>query len=157
MVELKIEQPQNIIAPNNAVYALYQRYGALLLGYITEVVKDKNLAEQYLIAVFKEVMGKADDFTLAESCWVKLQQQAKKVLSTFNQSVQANGVTTNTSSSVSNSYLNLMERDQYQVFCGLHYQQKTVAVLAKELNKTEESIKQLLRSALTIIRNEQKR
>jgi DNA-directed RNA polymerase sigma subunit (sigma70/sigma32) len=157
MVELKIEQPQNIIAPNNAVYALYQRYGALLLGYITEVVKDKNLAEQYLIAVFKEVMGKADDFTLAESCWVKLQQQAKKVLSTFNQSVQANGVTTNTRSSVSNTYLNLMERDQYQVFCGLHYQQKTVAVLAKELNKTEESIKQLLRSALTIIRNEQKR
>jgi hypothetical protein len=156
-VKLKIDHSKDSITdPNQAVYALYQRYGSLLLGYITEVVEDKNLAEQYLITVFKEVLARADEFNRADRCWINLQRLAKKVLLGFHRSVRM-GNYTGKASATANNYVMLMGQEQYQVFYGIHYQQKSVTVLAKELNKTEESIKQLLRAALTIIRNEQKR
>lgn len=137
------------------IFALYQRYGGLLLGYITEVVKDKTLAEQCLVEVFKEVFGKLEEYTYADNTWITLQQLAKKVLLKFNTVTQQGNYINE--ASATNSYVKLMNHEQRLVFYGLHYQQKNIATLANELNKTEDTIRQLLREALIIIRNEQKR
>lgn len=137
------------------IFALYQRYGGLLLGYITEVVKDKTLAEQCLVEVFKEVFGKLEEYTYADNTWITLQQLAKKVLLKFNTVTQQGNYINE--ASATNSYVKLMNHEQQLVFYGLHYQQKNIATLANELNKTEDTIRQLLREALIIIRNEQKR
>jgi hypothetical protein len=36
-------------------HSLYTSYGAMLLGYIQEVVKEQAVAEQYLIELFNEL------------------------------------------------------------------------------------------------------
>lgn len=155
-MELKINYHKNSFVNNNKViFALYQRYGGLLLGYITEVVKDKTLAEQCLVEVFKEVFGKLEEYTYADNTWITLQQLAKKVLLKFNTVTQQGNYINE--ASATNSYVKLMNHEQQLVFYGLHYQQKNIATLANELNKTEDTIRQLLREALIIIRNEQKR
>ena len=157
-MELKTNYPKNIFADNHkATHELFERYGSMLLGYITDVVKDRATAEQYLIAVFREVVNKVEEITQADNKWVKLQRLAKNVLSSFNNTVLPDdGVAISGGNTITNSYLKLMNIDQQEVFCGVHYQQKSTAMLAKELNKTEQTIRQLLREALIIIRNEQK-
>jgi hypothetical protein len=155
-VELKINYPKNSFVNNNKViFALYQRYGGLLLGYITEVVKDKTLAEQCLVEVFKEVLGKVEEFTYADNAWIGLQRLAKKVLLPVKNAMHHEAYLSD--APATNNYMQLMNHEQGLVFYGLHYQQKDIATLAKELNKTEDIIRQLLREALIIIRNEQKR
>ena len=156
-VELKANPENNNVDNYGVIHDLYQRYGSRLLGYITEVVKDSNLAEQYLIAVFKEVLNKVEEVSLADNPWIKLQRLAKSVLSSFNQAVLPHSFPAKSNgSTIINSYMKLMNVEQQEVFCGIHYQQKNTAILAKELNKTENAVKQLLREALIIIRNEQK-
>ena len=150
-MDLKINEHHHTINGYNATYALYQRYGSLLLGYITEVLIDKNLSEQCLIEVFKQVQCKIHEYNLTDNCWVRLQHLAKNVISSFVKPVsKANNW-------FANKYTGLMNDEQKLVFCGIHYQQKNMDVLAVELNKPQQHIKQLLREALIIIRNEQKR
>jgi hypothetical protein len=159
MVELKTNYPENFtVNGHGRTYDLYVRYGSMLLGYITEVVKDSTLAEQYLITVFKEVVLKIDEITQADNTWVKLQKLAKTVLLPFNQTLLPdNCVANNGGGTITNNYLKLMNKQQQDVFCGVHYQQKSTERLAAELNKTQDAVKQLLREALIIIRNGQKR
>jgi hypothetical protein len=156
-VDLKLKQPNSTINAYDATYALYQRYGSLLLGYITEVLNDNILAEQCLIEVFKQVQGKIGEYTQADSCWIRLQRLAKNILGGYQKPVTDGSNYTNGHTTTHNKYTGLMSPEQQLVFCGMHYQQKDVNALAAELNKTQNHIRQLLREALIIIRNEQKR
>ncbi|MBL4675219.1 MAG: sigma-70 family RNA polymerase sigma factor [Mucilaginibacter sp.] len=138
-----------------AAQELYTNYGAMLLGYITEVVKDRPAAEGYLADVFSglstgdiyHIAGTADGST-----YVRLQQYTRKKLVSFIS-------TTDDCANVEikgNRLIDLMNPEQQLVFCGLHYHGKTIGKLAGELNKTDEEIRQILKQSFNIIRSNRK-
>ncbi|MEB0250060.1 hypothetical protein QN344_07915, partial [Mucilaginibacter sp. 5B2] len=138
-------------------HSLYTNYGAMLLGYIKEVVKEIAIAEQYLIEVFNDLQHKDIEEILAPgaNAFLRLQQLARKKLSSFISTVEdcADQVEITTKKAIqSNKFIEMMNQEQQLVFCGVHYHGKTTAKLATELNKPEDTIRQLLRESFTIIR-----
>jgi hypothetical protein len=136
------------------VHKLYQQYAGMLLGYIVDVVKNQAIAEQYLVAVFKDVPYELDELTNQNvSTFCHLQVMARKKLTGyFSNTAQHNGEDSNKSSICNNKYTQQMTPDQQLVFCGVHWHGKTIAGLAAELNQPEESIRKILKDCFTIIR-----
>lgn len=133
----------------------------MLLGYIKEVVKEITVAEQYLIEVFNDLQHKDIEEILqpGSNAFLRLQQMARKKLSSFISTVEdcADQAEISAKKAVTeNKFVNLMDNDQQLVFCGVHYHGKTTSVLAVELNKTEETIRHLLRESFNIIRTNRK-
>jgi DNA-directed RNA polymerase specialized sigma24 family protein len=131
-----------------SIYSLYDDYAAMLLGYIFEIVKDKKLAEDYLIKTFGSVAQKFNDINWGESnSWCLLQRIAKNELAAQSgQTAETPGFNLN------NKYLSGMTDEQRLVFCSIYYSKKTTAQLAAEINKSEVLVKKLLKEAFTMIR-----
>jgi hypothetical protein len=135
---------------------LYDKYAGMLLGYIYDIVKDSQLAEQHLITIYSGLPANYNDIIPAgENVWCHLQRIAKKHLLSFNgnakteyQPEQIDLVTYNNR----NKYLKLMTHEQKEVFCGIYHYGKTIGQLAPELNKTEEFIRKALKEAFAIIK-----
>ncbi|SDE28340.1 hypothetical protein SAMN05216464_10591 [Mucilaginibacter pineti] len=125
----------------------------MLLGYIVEAVKNRDIAEQYLIAVFNDVQNELDEFTKpGVNAFCRLQLMArKKLIDFFGSSTEP--VSEEKSN---NKYTAKMNREQQIVFCGVHWQGKTIARLATELNKPDEAIRKILKECFTIIRSSSK-
>jgi DNA-directed RNA polymerase specialized sigma24 family protein len=139
------------------VNALYNQYSAMLLGYIFEVVKNMADAEQYLIAVFKDVPHELDELSkTGVNTFCYLQLMARKKLSGFFEAIDECAGTEQNSKTIANSknkYVGLMTTDQQHVFCGIYWHGKTVAKLAEELGKAEDAVRKLLKECFTIIRS----
>ncbi|MBD1392702.1 RNA polymerase sigma factor [Mucilaginibacter glaciei] len=132
---------------------LFNRFGGMLLGYISEVVKSSAEAEQYLIDIFSQLQA-ADirDITApGKNTFIYLQSMARKKLASFVATVDECADVTPIVND--NKFVNLMAPEQQVVFCGMHYHGKTITKMAAELNKPEATIKQLLREAFTVIRS----
>lgn len=140
-----------------AVSTLYNNYAAKLFGYIYEVVKNQSVAEQYLVAVFNDVPNEIDDFLkTGVNALCRLQLMARKKLSAFFETLDNETdrqAWQNTQPSTNNKYVALMTPLQQQVFYAVHYQCKTTARVAAELNSTNEEIRKVLKECFTIIRN----
>jgi 23S rRNA maturation mini-RNase III len=137
------------------VHQLYQQYAGMLLGYIVDAVKNQAIAEQYLVAVFKDVPYELDELTNGDvSTFCHLQAMARKKLAEyFRNTANYNGEDQNKPSFYSNKYTQQMTHEQQLVFCGIHWHGKTIASLAAELGKPEESIRKILKDCFTIIRS----
>ncbi|MEO6150710.1 MAG: hypothetical protein ABIN95_06640 [Mucilaginibacter sp.] len=128
-----------------AVQALYNKYAGLLLGYIVGVVNDEKQAEQYLVDTFKEVALRLEEFSKQESNeYCKLQLVARKQLSGYFETTK--------DCAPLNKHTTQMTLLQQQVFCGVHYHGKKTALLAAELNMTEDTVRKTLKEAFSIIR-----
>jgi hypothetical protein len=139
-------------------HSLYTNYACMLLGYINEVVKDKAVAEQYLIELFNELQPPDLEEILAPgaNAFCRLQLLARKKLASFVTSIEACATGEEAASKKGiegNKFITLMGHEQQLVFCGVHYHGKSIVKLAAELNKPEAAIKQLLKESFTIIRN----
>lgn len=133
----------------------------MLLGYIKEVVKEITVAEQYLVEIFNDLQHKDIEEILSPgvNTFLRLQQLTRKKLSAFITSVEDCADKTEITAKkavTGNKFINLMDDDQQVVFCGVHYHGKSTSALAAELNKTEDSVRQILRESFTIIRNNRK-
>ena len=130
----------------------------MLLGYISEVVKEPAIAEQYLVEIFNELTAK-DIEEIPEQgsgTFLRLQQLARKKLSLFINTVEDCPDVKEIALKKAvqgNKFIDMMGQEQRQVFCGIHYHGKNTSQLAAELNKPEHIIRQLLRESFTIIRN----
>jgi len=129
----------------------------MLLGYIQEVVKEQAIAEQYLIELFNDLKATdiKDMMATGVNTFLRLQQIARKKLSSFITTVEdcADQAEIATKKAITaNKFIDLMAPEQQLVFCGVHYHGKTIVKLAAELNKPEDTIRQLLRESFTIIR-----
>ena len=137
--------------------ALYYRYSSWLLGYLMAVVKDYELAEQYLVDIFKDVPSRLHEFTGSESSpWLCLQVLAKSKLKGYASALRANKAKTNFDSMERlkfDSYVDAMTTEQQIVFCGVYYYQKSTALLAQELNKADDEVKKILKEAFLMIKN----
>lgn len=137
--------------------ALYYRYSSWLLGYLMVALKDYELAEQYLVEVFKEVPSRLHEFTGAESSpWVCLQLLAKNKLKGYAGALRTGIAKADLDSEERlkfDSYVSNMTTEQQIVFCGVYYYQKTTALLAQELNKADDEVKKILKEAFLMIKN----
>lgn len=156
MVDKNFES-SGITVPNNHVSALYNQYAGMLLGYIFEVVKNMTVAEQYLIAVFKDVPYELGELTKPGSnVFCQLQIIARKKLAGFFDSVHncEDGAERRPAiANTNNKYIGTMNSEQQLVFCGIYWHGKTISRLAIELDKTEDAVKKILKECFTTIRN----
>jgi acetylornithine/succinyldiaminopimelate/putrescine aminotransferase len=139
-------------------HSLYHNYGAMLLGYIQEAVKEQAIAEQYLVELFSELKASdiMDIMSNGANQFLRLQHIARKKLSSFFSNMESctdQDELTLKKAINGNKFIDMMRHEQKLVFCGVHYHGKTIAKLAAELNKPEDAIRQLLRESFTIIRN----
>ncbi len=127
----------------------------MLFGYIYEIVRDNNLAEQHLINIYNYIPDHINEFGgNGQITWCQLQQLTKNYLA-YSNSVKYNYQVHSTDYSKydnRNKFLRLMTAEQKQVFCNVYYYGKTTAELSKELNKSEEFIRAALKGAFIIIK-----
>lgn len=152
-----IKSDQTLLAAQpTSISTLYDGYADKLLGYIFEIVKDRKVAEQYLVRIFNEIssthFNKLDwDGT---NTWCQLMRFAKNHLAAFDDAVAgceapANAISTNHSP---NKYLEKMTDLQKLVFCNFYYHKKSTAQLSTELGTPEDVIRKALREAFTLIK-----
>jgi DNA-directed RNA polymerase specialized sigma24 family protein len=139
----------------NGFYELYDKYAPMLLGYITEVVKDEALAEEYLVRVFNEVSYRFDEITAkGNNTWLQLQLLAKSELSSFFDSLKGCDIpaTEFEQYAARNRFIKLMTAEQRAIFCQVYYHGKSTSEIAAHLNCSEQSVRRILREAFSIIR-----
>jgi hypothetical protein len=127
----------------------------MLLGYISEIVKDSKLAEQHLISIYNYISEHINEITGdGTNTWCQLRLLAKKQLELFDGTISDDQLTSDDLSKYNdrNRFLSLMSFEQKQVFCNIYYYGKTTAVLAKELNKSEDLIRMALKEAFIVIK-----
>ncbi|MDT3404865.1 RNA polymerase sigma factor [Mucilaginibacter terrae] len=153
-MSLNIEQTRNL--SNNEVLitrALYYRYSSWLLGYLIELVKDKDIAEQYLVDIFKEVPKHLEDFDGPDTLrWKNLRKLAQSKL----RGVRVRNTNKDIMSSERikfDGFVSNLTIEQQIVFCGVYYYQKSTSTLAQELNIADTDVKRLLKEAFTMIKN----
>lgn len=129
----------------------------MLLGYIYDVVKDQQMAEQYLADIFRDLHIHITDFANGQSNeYCKLQLLARKKLTPYFDTIKDCNTSTELkkgNGARSNKFIDLMNAGQQTVFCGVHYHGKTVNTLASELSVDEITVRKLLKEAFAIIRN----
>lgn len=139
--------------------SLYNSYGGMLLGYIFEVVKSTQVAEQYLVDVFNQLQF-TDIQAISKpgiNTFCQLQQIARKKLASFTSTVEdcaEENTKTAAPAIKGNKFVEQMAPEQQEVFCGVHYHGKSIPALAAELNKPEDAIRRILRESFLIIRNQ---
>jgi len=138
------------------IQALYQVYAGMMLGYIFEIVKDKEIAEGYLLNVFGSISKQLDQINWnSNNTWYHLRQLAKNELADFNDAVNGCEATPPPRSIVhnlTNKYFDQMNDEQRYIFCSFYHHKKNIGQLSQELNKTEDAIRKVLKSAFQIIR-----
>jgi DNA-directed RNA polymerase specialized sigma24 family protein len=147
--------------PTNAQtkQGLYNSYASMLLGYLAEALKDKQVAEQYLVDIFNELQfAQIQAITKpGVNTYCQLQMIARKKLAQYLAAVSDCADDAKKPLGVvisSNKFVDMMSPEQQIVFCSVHYHGKTTTGLSAELNKPEAEIKRILKESFTIIRNQ---
>ncbi|MGY0035557.1 hypothetical protein [Pedobacter sp. NJ-S-72] len=129
----------------------------MLLGYIFEIVKDRNLAEEYLVKIFCDLSQHFNEIDWDNTnSWCQLQRFAQNKLNQlmnsgeFIQDLEIKGAVGSDSHI---KYPDLFSEEQHEIFYGVYYYGKSIEAISKELNKTEESTRKTLKEAFTIMRN----
>ncbi|QNK64439.1 sigma-70 family RNA polymerase sigma factor [Pedobacter sp. PAMC26386] len=147
-----------LIEKNRAsVRIIYDRYGGMLLGYLFEIVKDRNKAEEYLVKIFCDISQHFDELNWNDSSgWCQLQRFAKnsiKPLTGTSSLIKNTERQSLLNSDSDNKYPDHFSQEQHHIFYGIYYYGKSIEKISKELNRTEESILKTLKEAFSIMRN----
>jgi hypothetical protein len=145
---LRTDRPSSTNPKVAKLYHLYDRYGAMLLGYLVECLHDRNRAESYLIDIFADLavqLSSSENYT-----WCQLQRLAKTKLALSGETVPENSNTV--IHKPSNKFLDTMTEEQRQVFCHVYYHGKPITLLTEQFNKPEHTIRKVLVEAFAIIR-----
>lgn len=134
---------------SNSLHLLYDRFGAMLLGYITDAVQNTKLAEECLITVFSDWIKQ--DGNVPENCtWLQLQQFARPRIAAFRKGKK---LTSNKVNVTDSRQLWLkMTNDQQVVFYSAYHCSMPIASIALVLNKPEVYIRKTLVEAFAIMR-----
>lgn len=131
------------------MHELYDKYSAMLYGYIYEVVKDASLAEKELVNFYNTIKNHLHDLNVnGENTWCQLQRLLKKHLLAIDKPLEKDIMISHSG----NKYLALMSNEQKYVFYHVYYHGRTTAELSYVLDKPEEQVKRYLKEAFTILR-----
>ena|ERR1700761_5375570 len=124
------------------IHSLYSDYAGMLLGYILQAVNDKKLAEEYVVKIFRNLA--MYPHLNQVNTWSRLQQFAKQELNKYHECEAPN--------SSPNKYLTQMTDEQKHIFCSFYYTQKSTPEIAREVNKSEDEVRKILKEAFVLIR-----
>ena len=144
--------------PSQSIRYLYDQYAGMLLGYIFEVVKDRKLAEDYLVKIFS-ALSLRDEIPNQEqvSSWCSLLKFAKAKLQLFHAGNPYETAHVQSGVALSqpvNTYLDRLNELQRSVFCGVYHHGKTISALSTALNTTEDLTRKTLKEAFLIMRSD---
>lgn len=152
---LEINQQAFITKPEG-IRGLYDRHAGMLLGYIYGVVKDRKLAEEYLIKVFSDLSQEFNKINWEKNnSWCQLQKFTRERLATFPATLkyfENPEVGKLKKTDTASVYLNRLTDEQRVVFSEVYYYGRSIAELSNGLNKTEDSIRKTLKEAFVIMR-----
>lgn len=131
---------------------IYNKYSAMLLGYIQGTLKNQHHSEQQLVKIFSSYMKEHSNYGAEQLTWLHLRQYAQKHLSQLHlkaQDLEVSGV----SAPPNNKILALLDATERTVFSEIYYHRKSISYLSGILNLPENEVRGLLKSSLDKIRN----
>ena len=138
------------------VRSLYDSYAGMLLGYIIAIVKDKQVAESYLIKIFSNISEQFDQIDWEDgNPWQHLRHFARQEMAVVTNTVKPSGYDVAPDAikqATANKYLDKMTGEQRRIFCSVYYHRYTITQLAAELGRSEDSINKVLKEAFAIIK-----
>jgi hypothetical protein len=135
----------------NGLHELYDKYSAMLFGYIHEVVKDPLVAEQQLVSFYSTIKDHLHELDAdGTNTWCQLQRLLKKHLTTSDKPIERDVMISHSG----NKYLGMMNNEQKYVFYHVYYHGRSTAELSYILNKPEEQVRKDLKEAFTILRQQ---
>ncbi|RZK81295.1 MAG: hypothetical protein EOO92_05040 [Pedobacter sp.] len=145
---LKINPESELKIAATDISSVYDRYAGMLLGFISQIIKNKEQAEEKMITIFSELgkavyvnhSARAEDIRI--NSWNDLRVFALNFLPAQNSS------TLPTASPVNGKLTEL----QQQVFNIAYYQKRSINEIAAQLNQTEDSIRKALREAFAVMK-----
>jgi len=153
---LKIEE---MLTANNSrqLQELYNNYGGMLFGYIFEVVKDRQLAETYLLKVFANISKRIELQNHEEiNSWAQVFRYTKHQLGSFSNPTEDGPA--NQSETIKykelHPCLTRLNDEERKIFCDSYYYGKTIDAISTELNQSEALIRKTLRQAFITIRTD---
>jgi len=142
-------EPGGFLEKADNLRALYERYGGMLLGYLTETLQDGDAAGEQLANIFTDLI-KQDGNGIGYS-WRQLHKFARERLA-------VSGLAGSRKATMVPEYIteNLawrkMTAEQQLVFYNAYHCSRTVGSIAQQLNKPEEYIRRTLVEAFAVIR-----
>jgi hypothetical protein len=133
-----------------SMHELYDKYSGMLFGYIQEVVKDTERAEQQLVNFYFTVKDQLHEINAGdnENKWCHLQRLLKKHLSDLTEPLERDVMISHSG----NKYLGMMNNEQKYVFYHVYYHGRSTAELSYILNKPEHLVRKNLKEAFAILR-----
>jgi hypothetical protein len=121
----------------------------MLFGYIYEIVKDTNLAEQLLVSFYITIKDHLHELNAdSANTWCQLQRMLKTHLSASEKPIERDVMISHSG----NKYLGMMNNEQKYVFYHVYYHGRSTAELSTILNRPEELVKKDLKEAFAILR-----
>ena len=136
---------------------LYQKYGALLLGYISGVVPDRQKSEEYLVAILGRFSIDFPERIRNEAVnWLQLLQYSRKMLSTLQSTNHPNknhSIGKQAVPSCTDVGLALLSSREKEIFCSIYYHGKSISDLAKSMSESESTIRSEFKLSFDKIRS----
>ncbi|MES2111101.1 MAG: sigma factor-like helix-turn-helix DNA-binding protein [Bacteroidota bacterium] len=142
-------EPGGFLEKADNLRALYERYGGMLLGYLTETLQDGEAAGEQLADIFIDLI-KQDNNSINYS-WQQLHKFARERLAAL-------GLTANRKVSTVPEYVTenkawrKMTPEQQLVFYNAYHCSRPIDSIAQQLNKPEGYIRRTLVEAFAVIR-----
>lgn len=133
--------------PFDKVQLIYQKYAAMLLGYIYGIVQDRQKSEEYLMKIFTDFSIQQSKTNQTDCSWLELRDYAKQKLAEVSNEIQIR-----TSDNRTDQHLSVLTDNQRKIFCAVYYHGKSISYLASVFNQDESSIRLELKSSLDQIR-----
>lgn len=152
---LKTEE-RSLPQSQDHVRQLYQRYSALLLGYICEIVPDQKKSEEYLVAILSRFAVEfKEDLSSGKVTWLKLLCYGRNLLPQLMQSTnnRLNVSEGQSSKNYNHSKLKMLSNLEKEVFCEIYYHGKSISDLAQRLQESEEVIRNHFKLSFDKIRS----
>ena len=145
---LKGQTEADMILKVPDIRLLYNKYSGMLLGFISQIIDDRSQAEQQMINIFKELAknGLKNNLTTQSSVvtsWNELRKFALTYLPVK--------IITQPSMAKPVIKQHLTEQEQ-QVFNIAYYQKQSVSAIALQLKQTEDSIRETLKKAFAVMK-----
>lgn len=126
---------------------LYDKYAAMLLGFIRGTVQDHKRSEEHLIKI---ISAFAIESNGRPTSWLALRQYAQYKLIEFSSADHEGGKLRDANEI--NDDLNSLTADERIVFQAVYYQKKSISQLASLLHKKEDILRTQLKSSVDKIR-----
>lgn len=148
---------KNYLFPNcDHIRWLYQKYGALLLGYIAGIIPEQQESEKYLVLILSRfAVDREDDMLNEQVNWLSLLQYSRNLLAELG-TQKGNRIAKSADSprkQMDDGRLNMLSNREKEIFCSIYYHGKSIGDLAASMGESENIIRSQFKVSFDKIRS----